>query len=101
MVHKSFLVLGGLTLTLFTISALSACGEFEPRDKRFYYRALWNFALRENLKELNMNLMGRCWALQSVRKSPPDWRERCSSDRGQGSEGNASVHPFTPGSESQ
>ena len=22
--------------------------QFEQRDKRFYYRALWNFALREN-----------------------------------------------------
>ena len=29
--------------------ALVACSQFEPRDKRFYYRALWNFSLREDL----------------------------------------------------
>ncbi|MFO0731377.1 MAG: hypothetical protein U0361_10360 [Nitrospiraceae bacterium] len=28
---------------------IAACNQFEPRDKRFYYRALWNFALREDL----------------------------------------------------
>jgi hypothetical protein len=58
MVRKPIFVLCGLTLTLFTVSALSACGEFEPRDKRFYYRALWNFALRENLKELDIEFNG-------------------------------------------
>jgi hypothetical protein len=58
MKHKPLFVLCGLTLTLFTVSALSACGEFEPRDKRFYYRALWNFALRENLKELDIEFNG-------------------------------------------
>ncbi len=26
--------------------ALAGCSQFEPRDKRFYYRALWNFSLR-------------------------------------------------------
>ena len=31
--------------------ALAACSQFEQRDKRFYYRALWNFALREQLKQ--------------------------------------------------
>ena len=35
-----------------TVFALTACSQFEQRDKRFYYRALWNFALREQLKEL-------------------------------------------------
>jgi hypothetical protein len=34
--------------------SLTACGRFEQRDKRFYYRALWNFALREQLKELGI-----------------------------------------------
>jgi hypothetical protein len=58
MMHKPLFVLCGLTLTLFTISALSACGEFESRDKRFYYRALWNFALRENLKALDIEFNG-------------------------------------------
>lgn len=24
---------------------MAACSQFQPRDKRFYYRALWNFAL--------------------------------------------------------
>src|SRR5881397_2956602 len=58
MVHKPVLAICGLTLTLFTVSALSACAEFEPRDKRFYYRALWNFALRENLPELDVEFNG-------------------------------------------
>ena len=40
-----------VTATLVMTSLLGqACGpvQFEQRDKRFYYRALWNFALREN-----------------------------------------------------
>ena len=35
-----------------------ACSQFEPRDKRFYYRALWNFALREDLAELDSEFNG-------------------------------------------
>jgi len=35
-----------------------ACSEFEQRDKRFYYRALWNFALREQLKALDIEFNG-------------------------------------------
>ena len=35
-----------------------ACSEFQQRDKRFYYRALWNFALREQLKELDIEFNG-------------------------------------------
>jgi len=58
MTHKSIVVIVGLIVTLFTGSVLSACAEFEPRDKRFYYRALWNFALRENLKELDIEFNG-------------------------------------------
>jgi hypothetical protein len=38
--------------------ALAACGQFEPRDKRFYYRALWNFAMREDLAELDSEFNG-------------------------------------------
>ena len=34
------------------------CTQFEQRDKRFYYRALWNFSLRENLKELDVEFNG-------------------------------------------
>ncbi|MDP1768268.1 MAG: hypothetical protein Q8L74_05605 [Nitrospirota bacterium] len=37
---------------------LAACSQFEPRDKRFYYRALWNFALREDLAELDSEFNG-------------------------------------------
>ena len=37
---------------------LAACGQFESRDKRFYYRALWNFALREDLAELDSEFNG-------------------------------------------
>ena len=38
--------------------ALAGCGQFEPRDKRFYYRAMWNFALREDLAELDSEFNG-------------------------------------------
>lgn len=38
--------------------AFAACGQFEPRDKRFYYRALWNFSLREDLAELDSEFNG-------------------------------------------
>lgn len=41
-----------------SLLALWACAQFEQRDKRFYYRALWNFALRENLKELDIEFNG-------------------------------------------
>jgi hypothetical protein len=37
---------------------LAACNQFEPRDKRFYYRALWNFSLREDLAELDSEFNG-------------------------------------------
>ena len=39
-----------LVIAMIALTSLS-CAEVEQRDKRFYYRALWNFALRENLKE--------------------------------------------------
>src|SRR5919106_1378808 len=58
----------GMRLTRTTVGAivaaatvafsLAACGQFEQRDKRFYYRALWNFALREQLKELDIEFNG-------------------------------------------
>src|SRR5919106_4901448 len=51
----------GLGLWLVLIAAvLHACSsaQFEQRDKRFYYRALWNFALREQLKELDIEFNG-------------------------------------------
>ena len=38
--------------------ALAGCNQFEPRDKRFYYRALWNFSLREDLVELDSEFNG-------------------------------------------
>lgn len=38
--------------------SLVACSQFEPRDKRFYYRALWNFSLREDLAELDREFNG-------------------------------------------
>src|SRR5207247_259082 len=48
----------GLTLALMGLSAPSAQAQFEPRDKRFYDRAVWNFALRENLPELDIEFNG-------------------------------------------
>jgi hypothetical protein len=47
-----------LLVALGVLPVLSACSQFETRDKRFYYRALWNFALRENLKELDVDFNG-------------------------------------------
>ena len=47
------------TMVLLTVAALLvSCTQWEQRDKRFYYRALWNFALRENLKELDIEFNG-------------------------------------------
>ena len=40
------------------VLAVTACSQFEPRDKRFYYRALWNFSLREDLAELDSEFNG-------------------------------------------
>ena len=40
------------------VLVLAACSQFEPRDKRFYYRAFWNFALREDLAELDSEFNG-------------------------------------------
>ncbi len=46
-------------VTLVTAAAtLASCASFEPRDKRFYYRAMWNFALREDLAELDSEFNG-------------------------------------------
>ena len=48
----------GAVFVLMTALLLTACAQLEPRDKRFYYRALWNFSLRENLKELDIDFNG-------------------------------------------
>lgn len=48
----------GAVFGLMMFLTLTACTQMEPRDKRFYYRALWNFALRENLKELDIDFNG-------------------------------------------
>jgi hypothetical protein len=45
-------------ILLLLLATSCASAQFEPRDKRFYYRALWNFALRENLKELDIDFNG-------------------------------------------
>lgn len=48
----------GITLALMALSALYAWAQFEPRDKRFYDRAVWNFALRDNLPDLDIEFNG-------------------------------------------
>jgi hypothetical protein len=45
-------------LLLLVFALLVSCSQWEQRDKRFYYRALWNFALREDLKELDIEFNG-------------------------------------------
>ncbi len=47
-----------MTLALKGFSAPSAQAQFEPRDKRFYDRAVWNFALRDELPELDIEFNG-------------------------------------------
>jgi hypothetical protein len=47
-----------IVLTVVVGLAPAACNQFEPRDKRFYYRALWNFAMREDLAELDSEFNG-------------------------------------------
>ncbi|HSN05444.1 MAG TPA: hypothetical protein VLS44_10695, partial [Nitrospira sp.] len=47
-----------LIVTAAIAVTMAGCSHFEPRDKRFYYRALWNFALREDLAELDSEFNG-------------------------------------------
>ena len=51
-------MLSGILSLLLGLGTITGCSEFEPRDKRFYYRALWNFALREDLAELDSEFNG-------------------------------------------
>jgi hypothetical protein len=54
----NFARLGVIIVTATIAVTMAACSQFEPRDKRFYYRALWNFALREDLAELDSEFNG-------------------------------------------
>ncbi len=58
MMRHAFIRLGVLMCLATVALALAGCTRFEPRDKRFYYRALWNFALREDLAELDSEFNG-------------------------------------------
>jgi hypothetical protein len=49
---------GSVIVAAIGAAPMVACSQFEPRDKRFYYRALWNFALREDLAELDSEFNG-------------------------------------------
>ena len=49
---------GAIAVLAMVVFSLAGCSQFEPRDKRFYYRALWNFALREDLAELDSEFNG-------------------------------------------
>ena len=46
------------SLILLLLATLLACAQFESRDRRFYYRAPWNYALRENLPDLDIEFNG-------------------------------------------
>jgi hypothetical protein len=48
----------GIILVLMTLAGSWAGAQFEPRDKRFYDRAVWNFALRDELPELDIEFNG-------------------------------------------
>jgi hypothetical protein len=56
--RRQLFALFGIAFVLFQLLVGCSGGELEQRDKRFYYRALWNFALRENLKELDIEFNG-------------------------------------------
>ena len=58
MERKHFMRRGIIIVTAVIAVTMAACSQFEPRDKRFYYRALWNFALREDLAELDSEFNG-------------------------------------------
>jgi hypothetical protein len=45
-------------LVLLQIIALGGCAQLESRDRRFYYRAPWNFSLRAQLPELEAEFNG-------------------------------------------
>ena len=53
---QRLLALFGVTILIAGFTG--ACAQIEQRDKRFYYRALWNFALRENLQALDIEFNG-------------------------------------------
>lgn len=55
---KNPMTAGLLVLSLVAFAVGCAGVQVEQRDKRFYYRALWNFALRENLKALDREFNG-------------------------------------------
>jgi len=55
---KHIFAISGIALALMALSAPSAQAQFEPRDKRFYDRAVWNFALRDNLPDLDIEFNG-------------------------------------------
>lgn len=58
MMHHPSIRLGAIAVLATVTLALAGCSQFEPRDKRFYYRAFWNFALREDLAELDSEFNG-------------------------------------------
>jgi hypothetical protein len=47
-----------ITAVMMTVGVSWANAQFEQRDKRFYDRAIWNFALRENIPELDIEFNG-------------------------------------------
>lgn len=57
-IKRIFLATMAMAVTAAIAVTITGCSQFEQRDKRFYYRALWNFALREQLKELDIEFNG-------------------------------------------
>ena len=57
-IKKRFQAIMAIVVTAAIAVTVAGCSQFEQRDKRFYYRALWNFALREQLKELDIEFTG-------------------------------------------
>ncbi|MBU6432183.1 MAG: hypothetical protein KGS09_17680 [Nitrospirae bacterium] len=58
MIIEKRIRVAAIVVTATLALAVAACSQFEPRDKRFYYRAFWNFALREDLAELDSEFNG-------------------------------------------
>jgi hypothetical protein len=58
MTHRGWPSTLAMGLLLGVTLSLISCTQFEPRDKRFYYRAFWNFSLRDNLQALDQDFNG-------------------------------------------
>ena len=58
MLTRYVFIILAMPLALAILLVPDARAQFEARDKRFYQRAMWNFALRDNIPELDVEFNG-------------------------------------------